>query len=116
MFTEWVVRTLAGKPCCGPIAMSRSSPMVPVGRQISSEAEPSPAPPRAPHDVTLHGMPLAGRGGTAKDGAAGSVALGAGVRLRAAPRVGRVAAAPLVPVSAEAEGTSHRAANIPIVP
>src|SRR3954452_6717931 len=110
MFTEWVVRTLAGKPCCGPIAMSRSSPMVPVGRQISSEAEPSPAPPRAPHDVTLHGMPLAGRGGTAKDGEAGSVALWTTVKLAAAPPVGPVAAAPMVTVSADAGGTSHRAA------
>src|SRR4051812_18780916 len=117
MLTEWVVRTPVGKSCCGPIAISRNSPGVPVGRQISSAAEPSPPPPRAPHDVTLHGPPLAGSCGTAKEGEAGSVALWTTVKFAApAPSgwSGGVAAAPMVVVSAEAAGAAHSAAINPI--
>jgi len=103
--------------CSGPIAISRNSPDVLVGRQISSEAEPSPVPPRAAQDVTLHGPPPAGTGGTAKDGEAGSVVCWRAVKFAAPPKMlPGEAAAPIVVVSAVATGASQRAVINPISP
>ena len=117
MSTEWVVRTPVGKGCCGPIAISRNSSGVPVGRQISIAAEPSPSPPRAPHDVTLHGAAPAGTGGTTKLGDAGSVSTWKTAKFAAPPKVvPGEAAAPIVAVSAEAPGATPSAAINPLSP
>jgi hypothetical protein len=60
MLTGWLVTTFAGKVCSGPIAISLNSFSVPVGRQISTDAEPSAGPPSALHEVMLQGAPPTG--------------------------------------------------------
>src|SRR5689334_4329526 len=101
-----------GKAWSGPMAISRNSFGTPVGRQISSEAELSPGPPSALHEVTLHDPPPAGTGGTTYEGEALSVvscmyAQGLPHPPKNNPESG--AAAPIVAVSAAAVGTSHSA-------